>query len=87
MTTPPEYLSVAEFGTLTGLSEATIRRRIKDGSLPVYQPGGRKSRLLISRSALARPAELRAPAVPLQSPPDPPTLAGPSPGWTRRSTR
>jgi excisionase family DNA binding protein len=91
MTTPPHYLSVEEFVAATGLSESTVRRRIKDGSLPVCQPGGRKSRLLIPRDALARPVEPRAaaaPPPPTRPPgPDPPSLAGPRPGWVLRSAR
>lgn len=41
------FLSVQEFCELTGLSHATVRRRICDGSLPVWQPGGRRTRVLI----------------------------------------
>ncbi len=51
MSTKP-FLSVTEFAALTGLSEATIRRRIHDGSIRVFQPGGRKTRVLIPADAL-----------------------------------
>ncbi|QDU61031.1 Helix-turn-helix domain protein [Planctomycetes bacterium Pan216] len=46
---PPElpetikrYLSPAEFAKLFRLSLSTVRRRIKDGSLPAIQPGGKR---------------------------------------------
>ena len=52
--TAKEYLSPAEFAALSTLSEATVRRRIKDGSIPTYQPGGHRTRILIPRDALER---------------------------------
>jgi excisionase family DNA binding protein len=47
-----QYLSVAELSSLTGLSEVTIRRRIKDGSIPASQPGGPRTRLVVRRDVL-----------------------------------
>ncbi|MCQ4161505.1 helix-turn-helix domain-containing protein [Roseomonas sp. GC11] len=38
----PLLLSLAEAGRLLGLSSATIRRRINDGSLTSVQIGGRR---------------------------------------------
>lgn len=35
-----EYLSLKEVGALLGLSDATIRRRLKDGTLPAAKIGG-----------------------------------------------
>src|SRR4051794_28418383 len=46
------YVSLKEFSRLTGLSLTTLRRRVKDGSLPCKQLGGRRCRLLIPRDAL-----------------------------------
>ena len=37
-----------------GVSESTVRRRIRDGQLKAVQPGGPGSRILISREALHR---------------------------------
>lgn len=41
-----------EVARLTGLSIPTIRRYLKDGRLPKVQPGGRRCRVLIPRSAI-----------------------------------
>lgn len=41
-----KYLSLEELSALTGLSVSTLRRRVRDGSLPTWQPGGRRTRLL-----------------------------------------
>ena len=46
------WLTVEQFVAESGLSAATVRRRIKDGSLPVLQPGGKRTAVRISRSAL-----------------------------------
>ena len=47
------FLSPQEFAALSGLSIATVRRRIRDGQLPVFQPGGRRTRTLIPAEVLA----------------------------------
>lgn len=47
-----EFLSVEEYCAITRLSLSTVRRRIRDGSLPVHQPGGRRTAIRIPRSAL-----------------------------------
>ncbi len=41
------FLSPAEFAEWSGLSEATVRRRIKDGTIESVQPGGFRTRVLI----------------------------------------
>lgn len=54
-----EYVSIAQLSAISGLSVSTLRRRLKDGSLPFLQPGGTRSRLLFRRDVLdtlARPA-------------------------------
>jgi excisionase family DNA binding protein len=80
----PRFLSPADFARATGLSEATVRRRIRDGSLPVAQPGGKKSRVLIPRDVLDRSAPAPGPSVPAPGPTPPaPRPAGPRPRWTR----
>lgn len=50
-----EFLSIREFASRTGLSEPTIPRRIKDGSIPSSQPGGRRIRVLIPFTSLISP--------------------------------
>lgn len=47
-----EYVSPIEFGKIAGLSLATVRRYVKEGRLPSLQPGGKRCRVLIPRSAL-----------------------------------
>ena len=48
------YLTLTEFCRLTGLSASTVRRRVRDGSIPCLQPGGRKRILLFEGDALNR---------------------------------
>ena len=46
------YLKLPEFCRLTGLSASTVRRRVREGSIPVEQPGGPKHLLLFGIDAL-----------------------------------
>lgn len=46
------FLSPAEFAEWSGLSEATVRRRVKDGTIDSKQPGGFRTRILIPVDAL-----------------------------------
>ena len=39
----PEYMSVGEAASILGLSERTIRDRIKEGKIPAYKNKGEKS--------------------------------------------
>lgn len=96
--TAKTYLSPAEFAALSPLSESTVRRRIKDGSIPTFQPGGPGTRILIPRDALERST------LPIEKPTDQTVncesivrpsetkvggnaarsvIPGPSPKWTR----
>lgn len=47
-----DYVSPHEFVAKSGLSLATVRRYLRDGRIPSIQPGGRRCRVLIPRSAL-----------------------------------
>ena len=51
-----DFLSPAEFARLAGISLATVWRYLADGRIPRLQPGGRRCRVLIPRSALVDPA-------------------------------
>ena len=51
--TQAEYLTFSEFLDLWVGSEKTLRRRLKDGSIPKYQPGGPGTLIAIPRSALS----------------------------------
>lgn len=50
-----DYLSPAQFSERTGLSPATVRRYIAAGRIPIFQPGGFRSRVLIPHEALEVP--------------------------------
>ncbi len=84
--TSAEFLTPAEFARLAVLSLATVRRRISDGSLPVFQPGGKRTAMRIPRSALtATPSSLatsnsaaHTPAAQISNP------LRRRPNWTRR---
>lgn len=84
-----EFLSPHEFATLCGLALITVRRYLADGRLPAVQPGGRRCRVLIPRSALnlftkvgdvahaaRRPSTDKPTAMPKRKSP-----AGPTPRW------
>ena len=47
-----EYFTFHEFLALWHGSEKTLRRRLKDGSIPKYQPGGPGTLIAIPRTAL-----------------------------------
>lgn len=47
-----KFLTIRQFSLASPLSEATIRRRIRDGSLPFVQPGGKRTKILIPADAL-----------------------------------
>ena len=84
-----EFLSPQEFASCSGLSLVTVRRYLADGRLPAVQPGGRRCRVLIPRSALnlftkvsdvaraaRRPPSQKPTAIPTRKSP-----AGPAPRW------
>lgn len=51
---PREFLSPQEFAAISGLSLVTVRRYLAAGRVPSVQPGGRRCRVLIPRSALSQ---------------------------------
>jgi excisionase family DNA binding protein len=48
-----EMLTIDEFARRTGLSRATVRRRIADRSLRAWQPGGRRTAVRLAASQIA----------------------------------
>ena len=48
----PVFFTPEQMAMITGLSLSTIWRRIRDGSMPFVQPGGRRKRVLIPRTFL-----------------------------------
>lgn len=62
------FLTLAQFAQLSNLSPATLYRRIRDGHLATFQPGGKGTSLRIPASELQRlttPASL-SPTLPVQ---------------------
>jgi hypothetical protein len=49
-----EYVTGEEYVQVTPLSEKTVRRRIRDGSIESWQPGGPGTKILIPTSAFRR---------------------------------
>lgn len=47
-----DFIDISEFSRRSGLSMSTIRRRIKDGSIPSWQPGGPGTRTMIPISSI-----------------------------------
>lgn len=89
------YLKLNELVQVSGLSEATIRRRVKDGGLPFHQPGGPRTILLFPVDAIERANSLahgadgadQADLVSTNSPSTPSgnqfSRRGPRPRWKR----
>ena len=50
--TTRQTLTIEELERLSGLSVSTLRRRIADGSLPVIQPGGPRTRMAFLSNVL-----------------------------------
>ncbi|HWL10823.1 MAG TPA: excisionase family DNA-binding protein [Planctomicrobium sp.] len=77
----PNYLSVEEFAARVGFSVPTVRRRIQDGSIRVWQPGGPGTRLSIPLSETER--LLQESALPVKTPVSrsPKPLSGRTPRW------
>ena len=59
--TTSAYLSYGELSARTGLSLSTLRRRVKDGSLPCIQLGGPRSREFYKQSGFPNRYQGRLP--------------------------
>jgi excisionase family DNA binding protein len=80
----PAYLSYEELSSRTGLSISTLRRRVSDGTLPCFQPGGSRTRVVFPVDIVERCLQAGAAAIPAQSvmPESPPMpRRGPRPRW------
>lgn len=83
---PSEWLSPQDFAQLAGLSLSTVRRRIHDGTLPHWQPGGKRTAVRIPRGALSvsPPDSSSASALsPTNAPPK--SRTGQRPRWLQNS--
>jgi hypothetical protein len=56
------FLSIAELALKSGLSVSTIDRLVKDGIIPVIQPGGRRKRKLFCADVLEQLASQTTPS-------------------------
>src|ERR1043165_4231033 len=79
------YLTYEELSELTGLSLSTLRRRVKDGSLPCFQSGGPRTRVIFAANVIdlliqSTPADLEANC---ETPQPQPKPLGPRPKWQR----
>lgn len=85
---PAEYLTFSEFLALWVGSEKTLRRRLEDGSIPKYQPGGPGTLIAIPRSALSIPASPKPKLNKQQTLTSRQTneaqIPGPNPKWSRK---
>ncbi len=88
----PTWLSIAKFAAHLGLSESTVRGRLKEGCFRVAQPGGKGTRVLIATDSIA----LQAPKVSaaeftadVTAPQFAPAArrSGPVPRWQKRISR
>jgi excisionase family DNA binding protein len=87
-----EYFTIRELSKVSRLSESTLRRRIEDGSLPVIQPGGHRTRMLFASDVLEKliPVVAESDDDLLATRNNKPSrsaqqLAGPLPRWKRRT--
>lgn len=83
-----QWISPREAARRLGVSEPTLRRYLRSGHIPFYQPAGKKGRILIPLSRLKADAGPDA-SEPLPSDVKPQSrsaagLAGPSPQWMGR---
>ena len=81
-TITPRFIGIKEFSLVMTLSESTIRRRVKDGTYPAIQPGGKRHRILLPLNAFEEGGQhyLNKPPglVPL---PSSRPKSGPKPKW------
>ena len=94
---PQRLLTLKEFVEQSRLSESTVRRRARDGSLPVVQLGGKGKKLLFPIDALEQiqhstpfaTPDGEVDNIPLTPSTGTPTAStsGPRPRWARNLTR
>jgi len=94
--TDRKFLKIKEFVAVTGLSLATVHRRLKSNQIPKYQSGGKGCRVLIPVEAVSAVASQTLPGIADSAPPTvaeqpqctraakPPRLSGPPPKWRRK---
>jgi excisionase family DNA binding protein len=79
------YLTYDELHVKTGLSLSTLRRRVKEGRLPFFQPGGPRTRVVFPADVIERllsSVPIREqPQEPAPMPSSPAGPRGPRPKW------
>jgi len=87
-----QFFTLSEFVNALGgaISESTVRRRIKDQTIPYVQPGGKSTKILIPASVLTKYQHPEhqgstgmAPSTKPEKPPGTSNLHGPAPKWKR----
>jgi excisionase family DNA binding protein len=85
----PAYLSYEELSAATGISTSTLRRRVRDGQLPFFQPGGHRTRVVFPADVVERLLQMSTkpstPSSELQPPPPTVIQYGPRPKWLRET--
>lgn len=59
MVAPRRYYTIQEAARILGLSVSTIRRRIADGTLSVFQPGGERTAIRVPLAALEHVTDVK----------------------------
>jgi excisionase family DNA binding protein len=60
MSKTANYITIEEFSERASLSTSTVRRRVKLGQIPSWQPGGRGTRILIPSELLTAKSTVNA---------------------------
>ncbi len=76
-------LTIKELSPIIGYSIPTIRRWIKHGLIPVFQPAGKGGKLTFCRDAVLQ-AVNTATGMTATATSATPMLPGPRPNWTKR---
>src|SRR5437764_108619 len=83
----PHYLGYEDLQVRTGLSLSTLRRRVREGRIPFFQPGGPGTRIIFPEDVIERLLQPTHTHIAPEQPPEPsayPTPPrGPKPKWQR----
>jgi excisionase family DNA binding protein len=78
-------LTYTELSELTGISQSTLRRRVKQGTIPFLQPGGPRTRVVFPIDVIDRLTQASQPIPQAQPAPEKKTRRlGPEPKWKRQ---
>lgn len=77
-----KYRTLKQMVAHSGVSDATLRRWVKEGRINAFQPGGPNSKLLFLPDALEQPVADSQPVPAIRSEPVAPPRSGPR--WQQR---